>query len=136
MTWPASEELVDKVIRSRLGIAGMQLHIALGTSVLAGTPGNDHDRVSTVVERPFDGNFTSGEDERPKTLPTLSHHDSYAVALVGPDLGFVGCIVNRIGEGQQITGRIALGAEVDRGIRIRMLDHLDALGRQGGKWCL
>jgi len=71
------------------------------------------------------------ERHRPDALPCLADDGANAVALVGPDPGLVRLVEHRVGECQDVTRGVALGAQVGDCIGISALDHADDLARHG-----
>src|SRR5882762_5890976 len=99
----------------------MQLHAALGTDVLACTTGDRHHGITGVIKRTLDRDLSVLEPQGPEALPALAGDHADAVTLIGTQLRLVGRVIYGVGKRQQITDGITFDAEIERGIRVRVI---------------
>src|SRR6185503_1125859 len=77
-TIPSSDQVVDKIVFSALGIAGMQLHLAAHAGIGAGGARHGQHGLAGIEERPVHHDLSIAERKRPEALPRLSRHGADA----------------------------------------------------------
>src|SRR6185312_3376604 len=98
----SSAQLEDEVVLLS-AIARLQDHLAAGVAVGAGSAGDRHDAVMSVVERSLDGDLAPLEERRPQALPdSLLDVQPRAEALVVADSLLVGRVEHRVDEREDV----------------------------------
>src|SRR5205823_10467126 len=97
-----------EVVLAALGIAVVQLHLAPGAVVGAGSAGDRVDRVAAVVERPLDDDLPLLEDRRPGALERIANNGADAAPVVASDPLLVGGVEDRIRVAEHVPDRVLL----------------------------
>lgn len=114
---------VDEIVFRPLLVARMELHLAPRIHIFPCAAGNRQDRILAIEERAFDGDLPIGQAQCPEALLGLAGNGAHAPAIVGAELLLVLGVVDGIGEGQDIAGAVAFGAEIGDGVRGCALDQ-------------
>ena len=104
-------------------LPGVQLHPASAVRVDARATRHRPSAVSCVVERPLDGDLTTGQEDGGHTLPSRAFDRAHAVPLVMARVARVAGIEHLVSEGQDVADVVscAAGAGVRDGVGGRML---------------